>query len=517
MTPKRYTADTINDTALDELYRQRDGARDALRHLMRYLPNHIETDEQHVDRTPPTAVRQLVDAIADALPEFDPAEERDFVWRHYQLTHRVLSRRVEQAEERSRELEDRLTHVRDRWASCRERVGIAADKAIAAEAERDELHAALGLAPGQLHNAALSAIHGRAANIRELQWRAEQAEAAIARVRAESARIRATTRTWEPVAGLIDKALDGEQTAAAHTVSPGVAVVHGQPVADGVDALTTAPERQPAYDAVYAYIRQLDDALPSSKIQRNVIIWQAVAAALDANPTAGGTCDASTYSPLAGGSLIGPCTLRRNHDGPVHNDANGTTWLQQPLITAQARVQQLENIGEENTRRHQSTIARVDELLADVSRTQAERDGAYRERAHLVALLAAMTDGAVIAPAPDVDEPGWQIAYLTIGGRQAAWHISPRDADLVAHIEPVEPDDPRAQWDGHTTQEKYAHIAAVTAELSQQCGPACAEGHTYTGRCEGAGEACAQHPNAPVIGGMCGGCTQYPSDMTKEH
>lgn len=27
---------------------------------------------------------------------------------------------------------------------------------------------------------------------------------------------------------------------------------------------------------------------------------------------------------------------------------------------------------------------------------------------------------------------------------------------------------------------------------------------------------CQQHPNAPRIGGMCGGCTQYPSDMTKE-
>ncbi|WP_260616712.1 hypothetical protein [Streptomyces sp. WAC04189] len=117
---------------------------------------------------------------------------------------------------------------------------------------------------------------------------------------------------------------------------------------------------------------------------------------------------------------------------------------------------------------------------------EAERDGAYRERAHLVALLAAMTDGAVIAPAPDVDEPGWQIAYLTIGGHQATWHISPRDADLVAHIEPVEPDDPRAQWDGHSTELKYARIAAHTAELAERCGPACAEGHTYTGRCEGA-------------------------------
>jgi hypothetical protein len=26
---------------------------------------------------------------------------------------------------------------------------------------------------------------------------------------------------------------------------------------------------------------------------------------------------------------------------------------------------------------------------------------------------------------------------------------------------------------------------------------------------------CEQHPHAPVIGGLCGGCTQYPADMVK--
>ncbi|MFF6829610.1 hypothetical protein [Streptomyces longwoodensis] len=115
---------------------------------------------------------------------------------------------------------------------------------------------------------------------------------------------------------------------------------------------------------------------------------------------------------------------------------------------------------------------------------EAERDGAYRERAHLVALLATLTDGAVITYATDVDEPGWQIVYLRLGGRQASWHISPRDADLFAHVERVEHDDPRACWDGHTTEEKYAYIAAWTAELAEQCGPACAEQHTERGRCE---------------------------------
>lgn len=33
---------------------------------------------------------------------------------------------------------------------------------------------------------------------------------------------------------------------------------------------------------------------------------------------------------------------------------------------------------------------------------------------------------------------------------------------------------------------------------------------------EEAAAPCEQHPNAPVIGGLCGGCTVYPADMVKE-
>lgn len=126
-------------------------------------------------------------------------------------------------------------------------------------------------------------------------------------------------------------------------------------------------------------------------------------------------------------------------------------------------------------------LARLEERAVQA---ETERDGAYRERAHLVALLAAMTDGAVTTPAPDVEEPGWQIVYLQLGGHQASWHISPRDADLFTHVERVSTDDPRAQWDGHTTEAKYERIATWTADLAQRCGPACAEQHTETGRCE---------------------------------
>lgn len=36
-------------------------------------------------------------------------------------------------------------------------------------------------------------------------------------------------------------------------------------------------------------------------------------------------------------------------------------------------------------------------------------------------------------------------------------------------------------------------------------------GHSFEDCPEGE-EPCPEHPNAPVIGGMCGGCTQYPED-----
>jgi hypothetical protein len=126
----------------------------------------------------------------------------------------------------------------------------------------------------------------------------------------------------------------------------------------------------------------------------------------------------------------------------------------------------VDNINSEQLDALQLKAARMDHATKEAAQlrvrledTEAERDGAYRERAQLLALLATMTRHPVIAPAPDVDEPGWQILYLSIGGRQATWHIAPRDADLFTHVENAGPNDPRAIWDGHTTEEKYRRIA----------------------------------------------------------
>ncbi|MFJ3793835.1 hypothetical protein [Kitasatospora sp. NPDC090091] len=109
-----------------------------------------------------------------------------------------------------------------------------------------------------------------------------------------------------------------------------------------------------------------------------------------------------------------------------------------------------------------AAVAAVTAAVARAEQAEAERDGAYRERAHLTAWLAAIHP-AVITVAPDIDEPGWQLLFIIVGGRQMSWHIHPRDADLYVHVERVPVDDPRAQWDGHTTDQKYEAIRGLTA------------------------------------------------------
>jgi hypothetical protein len=95
----------------------------------------------------------------------------------------------------------------------------------------------------------------------------------------------------------------------------------------------------------------------------------------------------------------------------------------------------------------------------ELERAEKERDGAYRERAQLLAWLAALHPSTtVITQSPDVDEDGWQLLYLVADGWQLSWHIHPRDADLFGHVTVVDVTDPRAQWDGHGTVQKYERI-----------------------------------------------------------
>jgi hypothetical protein len=86
-------------------------------------------------------------------------------------------------------------------------------------------------------------------------------------------------------------------------------------------------------------------------------------------------------------------------------------------------------------------------------------DAAYRERNSVVAALI-RTNGwpTWIVPAPDAD--GWWIVYAETPEGQVSWHFGEADRELFADWSTVAPRD----WDGHTTDEKYARLARLALD-----------------------------------------------------
>ncbi|MBK3563197.1 MULTISPECIES: hypothetical protein [unclassified Streptomyces] len=126
--------------------------------------------------------------------------------------------------------------------------------------------------------------------------------------------------------------------------------------------------------------------------------------------------------------------------------------LTQDLTAALSEVAQWKQHADSYDQERERAV----EALAERTR---ERDGAYGERAQLLAWITALHPAtSVITQSPDVDEDGWQLLYLVAGGWQMSWHIHPRDADLFRHVTVVDVTDPQAQWDGHGTVQKYERI-----------------------------------------------------------
>lgn len=95
----------------------------------------------------------------------------------------------------------------------------------------------------------------------------------------------------------------------------------------------------------------------------------------------------------------------------------------------------------------------------------------YRERAHLVAMLARMAQRSGYATArahTDAASPDWSVIYIDTPEGQMSWHLSPDDLDLFPHVPVVEPDDDRVRWDGHTTEEKYDRLARLIQKLEPE-------------------------------------------------
>lgn len=91
-------------------------------------------------------------------------------------------------------------------------------------------------------------------------------------------------------------------------------------------------------------------------------------------------------------------------------------------------------------------------------------DPVYRERAHLVAHLAALYPATI--GYHDPNEPDWAVVIIDLPTGQVSWHVAPADMDLFETVRRSEIN----TWDGHTTDEKYARLDAHTRALAQREG-----------------------------------------------
>lgn len=86
----------------------------------------------------------------------------------------------------------------------------------------------------------------------------------------------------------------------------------------------------------------------------------------------------------------------------------------------------------------------------------------YRERAHLVAHLAALYPSHI---GVDPAEPDWPVVYVETDAGQLSWHLAADDLPLFAHVLRGE-----ADWDGHTTVQKYARLDNLTRTIAAKAG-----------------------------------------------
>jgi hypothetical protein len=104
------------------------------------------------------------------------------------------------------------------------------------------------------------------------------------------------------------------------------------------------------------------------------------------------------------------------------------------------------------------------DIAAELVGTKNALNAAYRERAHLLALIAAQYRSHIGHTDPAA--PDWAVVTIELPTGQACWHISAADEELFQHVD-QEPARAIA-WDGHSTEEKYRRIDELTQHVYGQ-------------------------------------------------
>lgn len=87
---------------------------------------------------------------------------------------------------------------------------------------------------------------------------------------------------------------------------------------------------------------------------------------------------------------------------------------------------------------------------------------AYRDRARVLAPLAALFPSKLAANATD---PDWPVLYLSTPNGQISWHIAQADLDLLQHVTFDRETDALSIWDGHDTETRDQRLSLLVINL----------------------------------------------------
>lgn len=184
-----------------------------------------------------------------------------------------------------------------------------------------------------------------------------------------------------------------------------------------------------------------------------------------AGPTMGG---ASAHSPTRAVHRKDAIRIAKEHAAAEVEAATAELVRERDTILARAASDR-EYAQAEREAREQAERER-DEARAEGARLLRSRDEAYTERNALVAALSKVFPASLEQhdPADTSWDPEWlTIVAIELPTGQATWHLHDRERGMFAHLRPRT----GYAWDGHTTAEKYARIAAL-APAPQESDPA---------------------------------------------
>jgi len=106
-------------------------------------------------------------------------------------------------------------------------------------------------------------------------------------------------------------------------------------------------------------------------------------------------------------------------------------------------------------------VERFAALVASAERENT--NNAYKERNQLVALLSTVFPSGKAKTAIEGWDEAWHgCVYIDFPWGQASWHYHTDDEWMFEHLTPY-----TKQWDGHTTDAKYAAIATAIGARGQ--------------------------------------------------